>query len=109
MGHRKVFRVVVNYCWEILTLVTDSFSFYCFSLILLFDEAVKELKTERKKDRDTFKLNFYFRGLRLFCGVERFPEPVEMAVLPDRERLRNIMESFLANCEFEGSPCVSIQ
>ena len=29
-------------------------------------------------------LDFYLRGLRLFCGVEFFPGPVEIAVLPGR-------------------------
>ena len=38
----------------------------------------------QERDRDAFKLNFYFRDLRPFCGEECFPEPVEMAVLTGR-------------------------
>ena len=32
--------------------------------------------------RDTFKLNFYFVGVRLYYGMECFLEPVEVTVLP---------------------------
>ena len=39
------------------------------------------VKDGKGKDRYTFKLNFYFRDLRLFCAVECFPEPVEITLL----------------------------
>ena len=35
------------------------------------------MKGEKEKDSYTFKLNFYFWGLQLFCDVEYFPEPVQ--------------------------------
>ena len=50
---------------------------YPHSLIFLFVEVVKELRIEKEKNKDTFKLKFYFGGLWLFCGEECFPEPVE--------------------------------
>ena len=38
---------------------------YPHSLItfFLFVEAVKEVRMEKEKDKDTFKLNLYFQGL----------------------------------------------
>ena len=35
-------------------------------------------------DRDNFKLNSYSCGLQLFSGVEHFPKPVEIALLPSK-------------------------
>ena len=74
MGRKKGFRLCVYCCWEILRFVSDSFFFLPYSLVnfFLLGKAVKKLRTEKEKDQDTFKPNFYFRGLRLFCGVECF-------------------------------------
>ena len=45
------------------------------------------------KDKDTFRLKFYFWGLQLFCAVERFPEPVEIVAVNQIHCLKDIMES----------------
>ena len=37
-------------------------------IFFLFVEVAKELKRERKKDRDTFKFNFYFGGGNVFLN-----------------------------------------
>ena len=57
-------KVLVVCCLEIMTLVTI-FSSYPHLLVtfFLFVEAAKELRRERKKGKDIFKLNFYFGGL----------------------------------------------
>ena len=49
-----------------------------------------------RQDRDTFKFNFYFRGLRLFCRVECLSEPVEIIVLSG-QGVREILGIILAN------------
>ena len=41
-----------------------------------------------------------------FCGEERFSKPEKMDMLPSHEISQ---ESFLANCECEGLPCVCVQ
>ena len=56
-------------CWKILRFVSDSFFFLPNSLILFF---LRELKTEKEKDTDTFRLKFYFWGLRLSCSGKYF-------------------------------------
>ena len=59
----------------------------CFKM-----KVVKGIKDGRKKI-DTFRLKFYFGGLRLFFDDECFPELVEMIVLPYSKRLIYIMKS----------------
>ena len=76
---------------EILRFVPESFFFLTNSLVifLLFVEAIKDLRTEG--------LEFYFWGVRLFSGENICAEPIEIAMLPKKIRLKNIMESSLAN------------
>ena len=42
--------------------------------------------------------NFYFRGLRQFCDLKSFPEPVEIVELLG-QGVRRISGNILANCE----------
>ena len=62
MGHMKVFFRIGVYCrcWGILRFVSDSLFFLPHSLVIFFllVEAVRELKTEKKKDKDIIKLKF---------------------------------------------------
>ena len=37
---------------------------------------------------DTFRLKFYFDGLRLFCDNECFPEPVQIVAHPQTSHLK---------------------
>ena len=73
MGHNKGFLWYVVYCWEILRFVSDSFFFLPHSLVIsfLFVEAVRELRTERKKTRIPLDLNFIFEVYG-FCGENVF-------------------------------------
>ena len=85
--------VLVVVCLEIMTLVTDFFFLLPFTCYLLFVcWSCKGIK-DGKRDKDTFKLNFHFRCLQLFSGVECFPEPVRIAVLPT-EMLKDSPGSF---------------
>ena len=52
------------------------------------------MNNRNERDRDTFKLNFYFQGLQLFCGDEHFVEQVEMAMLPGQGSFRNLRNHF---------------
>ena len=79
-----------EWCWEILGFV-NGFSFLppftCNLLFIFFLEVVKEWMTGREGIRILlitifFGVYDYFRGLRLFC--KRFPEPLEIALLPGR-------------------------
>ena len=66
-----------------------------FSFLLV--EARRELRTEEKK-KIPWDSNFILGGgLRLFCGVECFPEPVEKVGLPQTRHLNNIRELPFAN------------
>ena len=43
------------------------------------------MNDRKERDADTFHLNFYFWGLRLFCGKRCLSEPVEITMLPGLE------------------------
>ena len=81
-----------------MTLVTDFFFLSPFTCYLLFVYWSCEGRNGGKSDKDSFKHDFYFRGLRLFCGVERFPVLEEITVLPYRG-VRRTSGIILANCE----------
>ena len=65
---------------------SDLFFFLSYSFMFLFVCRIcKGIKERKKEDKG--------EGLRLFCGEECFPEPVEIIVLSHTRRLKNIMES----------------
>ena len=104
----------VWYCWVILRFVIGIFLFpihLLSSVCLLFFAFFAFFKPQRNYGRkakrsDTFKLNFYFRGLRLFCRVQCFPEPVE-PYFPIKV-FEESHKSFLVNYEFEGPSYMSV-
>ena len=51
------------------------------------------MKLQGKKKLGYFRFNFWGVNLRLFSGVECFPEPVRIVVVPQTRRLKDIMES----------------
>ena len=64
-------KLLVCCCWEVLRFINWLLLFFLFHSLVFF------LSVE-EKDEDTFRLKFYFGGLRLFSGVVYFPETVEI-------------------------------
>ena len=71
--YEKVFRICVYCCWEILRFVSDSVFFLVHSLVnfFWFVEAVKKGR-EKEKERDIYKLDFYFGDSRILWGDNDF-------------------------------------
>ena len=67
---------MVNCCWETLRFHSDFFFFFLTPSYHPFVcRSCKRIKDGEEKDKDTFKLNSYFGGLKQFCGMKCFPEP----------------------------------
>ena len=60
------------------------------------------------KDRDAFRLDFYFHGLWLLCGDECFPEPAEITALPSWGVGRILWNHFWQILSLRDLPCWSV-
>ena len=67
---------------EILSFAYDSFYFFLFNSLVV--EAVRKLKTEGKKDKDTFILKLYF-GVYDYSVGKCFPETSENSRVSTRQ------------------------
>ena len=112
MGNNR-FLVYVGKLWGLPLTFCFYLSFICYVLFVCW--SCKGIKNREERDRDTFKLNFYFGGLWQFCEVKCFPEPIEITVLLSQGFRRNLRNHFgklwivtMKYKGFESPPCVCV-
>ena len=89
------FVVVVKcyYCWEILKIfIWLLFFFFLPHSLVVFLFICRSCKMEWKR-LGYFKTQILILGFTTILWCECFPEPVEIVVLPQTRRLKDIMES----------------
>ena len=100
MGH--VERLFVSWwlnCWEFCGSYLSPFSasYLIYQLSFFVCRSCKKTKDERKETKVPLNSNIFGgEGSQLFCGVEYFPEPVEIVLFSPNKVFKYIIESFLA-------------
>ena len=81
-----------------------------FSSNGVFCRSSKGIKNGRKKTRIPFDSNFILGGLRLFCGEECFPGPVEILGFPQIRCLKRYHGIILSKLQVWGPVmCLCVQ